>query len=63
MINVEFQVSYPGLTKAEEERLAEKIRATIQHHIVTIACTVQKDDESGFINSTKLDVYGQVRIA
>jgi hypothetical protein len=64
MVHIDYKLTYPGITPAEEMRLAQLIKAHLQHYIVTIACTMVKDTtpekEGEFINSTKLDVEARV---
>jgi hypothetical protein len=65
MIKIVYDVSYPGLTAADETRLAELLRRELQHHIVTIACRMVQEPlppatEGDFINSMKLEVKGCV---
>ena len=68
MIKIGIDISYPGLTPAEEERLLEHIRAALQPHVARTCCSFLRDatgpdwDNAEPLRSMNLCLDGTIQI-
>ena len=66
MIRIEINISYPGITPAEEDRLCEVIRRMLQPAVASACCSMILDPgvevEGRFINSQHLDIETKITV-
>lgn len=66
MISIGIRLAYPGLTAAEEERLAEHIRRVLQPHLVMHCGCFVRDQVAGqdgdFLRTSRLNVVTQIDV-
>lgn len=70
MIAINVNISYPGLTSLEEERLRELIRRELQPTLARVCCGMVKDGkhmngefvDGDFLLSNKLCIDGTIKI-